>query len=166
MFKKRECKHCKLSKAVANDAAVQFNKAESALKIELLRNQFFVERIRYLEEIEKLYVQIDLQQIGTLLQMPLGTAIGSGILGGVKKLRIQNEAMAKEIGDMKFALSVNAGEWSKTSAWQIAQIHTLEKQLQESRADLALADTMVRQQRRRLIDYGEYGNKCNHPQSL
>lgn len=40
MFKKHECKHCKLSKAVANDAAVQFNKAESALKVELLRNQF------------------------------------------------------------------------------------------------------------------------------
>ena len=31
MFKKRECKHCKLSKAVANDAAVQFNKAKAEL---------------------------------------------------------------------------------------------------------------------------------------
>ena len=40
VFKKQECKHCKLSKAVANDAAVQFNKAESALKIELLHSEF------------------------------------------------------------------------------------------------------------------------------
>ena len=31
MFKKQECKHCKLSKAVANDAAVQFNKANAEL---------------------------------------------------------------------------------------------------------------------------------------
>lgn len=31
VFKKQECKHCKLSKAVANDAAVQFNKANAEL---------------------------------------------------------------------------------------------------------------------------------------
>ena len=50
VFKKQECKHCKLSKAVANDAAVQFNKACAELNDTKFHGALLSEENKRLQE--------------------------------------------------------------------------------------------------------------------